>query len=93
MADMVYAAATAATPSTITIDLYDVWRHYWLREWDDLGCLIAMRERREHIDKHEPFQFDSRKSGGWCECFNCRVVDAWEHRNDVRPKQNRRQPR
>lgn len=90
MADMVYAAATAVTPSTITIDFYDVWRQLWLREWDDLGCLIAMRERREHIDKHEPLQIDPRRAGGWCECFNCRVVDAWEHRHDVRPKKKRR---
>lgn len=79
---MITVPATIATGGTITIDLYEVWQWHWSRAWKDLGRLVSMRENEEHIPTHEPLRFHDGVVG-FCECFNCRVVTAWQKRHEV----------
>lgn len=73
---------TTATSGSWTIDLYENWVWHWARAWSDLGRLIEAHANEEHIEKHAQEKFNWLGAGSWCECWNCRVVYAWEHRHD-----------
>lgn len=70
--------ATASTSGVVVINLFEHWQYLWAREWGDIGKLIKLRAEEKHITRHMPYQFDPRTRGGWCECFECRVVEAWK---------------
>ena len=74
--------AAIGTTGSITIDLNEIWRQHWARMWKDLGRLISLHANEEHIPTHELPNFGAGRDVGFCECFNCRVVTAWQKRHD-----------
>lgn len=73
---------SAATSGLFVVDIYENWSWHWVRAWKDLGQLIVLHAEERHIARHETERFNSQTKGGWCMCFNCRVVEAWTHRHD-----------
>jgi hypothetical protein len=71
---------TTGTTGTIVIDLGELWYEHWVRAWRDLGKLVWLHANEEHIPTHEMPNFGFGGPVGHCECFNCRVVDAWRRR-------------
>lgn len=69
------------TSGAISIDLTELWRDHWLRAWEDIGRLVALHVNEEHIPKHELPRWGVGDLGH-CECFNCRVVTAWQRRHE-----------
>ena len=66
----------AATTEKVLIDMHTVWSRFFAREWADIAELIRRQESREHMG-HDNKNYILR--GAWCECFDCRVVLAWEN--------------